>query len=239
MIRIPPPGAPADRDKGILREWRIIEALDGTDVPACPRPSRVCPDASVLGRPFYLMGFVDGWSPMDDQRWPAPFDTDFDARQGLAYQLAEGIALLSKVDWRAKGLTDLGRPDGFHERQVERWTGFFDRIKGRELAGMDAATAWLADPPAARFHPGPHARRLPVRQRHVLRTARPPGWPPSSTGRWAPSATRNSTWRGWCRAGPRTPSGRGCRGELRRLTRDAVALAVGRALRGGLRPTGR
>ena len=64
VLRMPPPGAPPDRDKGILREWRIIEALDGTDVPHTAAVG-VCPDASVLGRPFYLMGFVDGWSPMD------------------------------------------------------------------------------------------------------------------------------------------------------------------------------
>ena len=55
----------------------------------------------------------------------------------------EGIALLSKVDWRARGLDDLGRPDGFHERQVDRWTAFFERIKGRELPGFDEASAWL------------------------------------------------------------------------------------------------
>ncbi len=73
VIRMPPPGAPADRDKGILREWRIIEALDGTDVPHT-KAVGVCDDASVLGRPFYLMGFVDGWSPMDQHaRWPEPF----------------------------------------------------------------------------------------------------------------------------------------------------------------------
>jgi aminoglycoside phosphotransferase (APT) family kinase protein len=142
VIRIPPTGAPADRDKGILREWRIIEALDGTDVPHTPAVA-MCEDASVLGRPFYLMGFVDGWSPMDQTGWPAPFDADLDARAGLAYQLVEGIALLSKVDWRAKGLQDLGRPDGFHERQVDRWTAFLDRIKGRELPGFDVAAAWL------------------------------------------------------------------------------------------------
>ena len=153
VIRIPPPGAPPDRDKGILREWRIIEALDGTDVPHTPAVA-VCPDASVLGRPFYLMGFVDGWSPMDRMGWPAPFDTDLEARQGLAYQLAEGIALLSKVDWRAKGLTDLGRPDGFHERQVDRWTTFFERIKGRELDGMETATKWLRAHRPLDFIPG-------------------------------------------------------------------------------------
>jgi aminoglycoside phosphotransferase (APT) family kinase protein len=153
VIRLPPPGAPPDRDKGILREWRIVEALDGTDVPHTAAVA-VCADPQVLGRPFYLMGFVDGWSPMDSKRWPAPFDTDLTARQGLAYQLAEGIALLSKVDWKAKGLADLGRPDGYHERQVDRWTGFFDRIKQRELPGMATATKWLGAHRPLDFIPG-------------------------------------------------------------------------------------
>ena len=124
-LRIPPPAAPESRDEGILREWRIIEALDGTDVPHTPAIA-ACKDTSALGRAFYVMGFVEGWSPMGIERgtWPAPFDTDLEARKGLAYQLVEGIALLSKVDWQAKGLQDLGRPDGFHERQVDRWTAF-------------------------------------------------------------------------------------------------------------------
>jgi aminoglycoside phosphotransferase (APT) family kinase protein len=155
VIRMPPPGAPPDRDKGILREWRIIEALDGTEVPHTSAVA-VCSDPAVLGRPFYLMGFVDGWSPMelDQRRWPEPFDTDYAAREGLAYQLAEGIALLSKVDWKAKGLSDLGRPDGFHERQVARWTGFFERIKGREIDGLDVATEWLRTHRPLDFIPG-------------------------------------------------------------------------------------
>jgi aminoglycoside phosphotransferase (APT) family kinase protein len=154
VIRMPPPGAPPDRDKGILREWRIIEALDGTDVPHTAAVG-VCDDASVLGRPFYLMGFVDGWSPMDTHgKWPEPFNSDLAARAGLSYQLAEGIALLSKVDWKAKGLQDLGRPDGFHERQVDRWTGFFERIKKRELSGLDVATDWLKTHKPLDFIPG-------------------------------------------------------------------------------------
>jgi aminoglycoside phosphotransferase (APT) family kinase protein len=155
VLRMPPPDAPRDRDKGILREWRIIDALDGTEVPHTAAVG-VCPDASVLGRPFYLMGFVHGWSPMDldQRRWPEPFDSDLAARAGLAYQLAEGIALLSKVDWKAKGLQDLGRPDGFHERQVDRWTGFFERIKGREIDGLAVATEWLRAHRPLDFIPG-------------------------------------------------------------------------------------
>jgi aminoglycoside phosphotransferase (APT) family kinase protein len=152
-LRIPPAAAPASRDEGIYREWRIIAALDGTDVPHTPAVA-VCTDPAVLGRTFYLMGFVDGWSPMGRRGWAAPFDTDLTARPGLAYQLAEGIALLSKVDWRAKGLHDLGRPDGFHERQVDRWTAFLDRIKGRELPGFDEAAAWLRAHRPIDFVPG-------------------------------------------------------------------------------------
>jgi len=153
-MRIPPTTAPPDRDKGIVREWRLIEALNGTDVPHTEAIA-VCTDPSVLGRTFYLMGFVDGWSPMNARDgWPAPFDTDLDARRGLAFELIEGIARLSKVDWRAKGLEDLGRPEGFHERQVDRWTAFLERIKGRELPGFDEAAAWLRTHQPLDFIPG-------------------------------------------------------------------------------------
>jgi aminoglycoside phosphotransferase (APT) family kinase protein len=154
-LRIPPTSAPASRDGGILREWRIIEALRGTDVPHTPAIA-ACTDASVLGRTFYLMGFVDGWSPMglQDHRWPAPFDGDLESRRGLALQLVEGIALLSKVDWRSRGLEDLGRPEGFHERQVARWTSFLERVKSRELPGFDEASAWLATHHPLDYVPG-------------------------------------------------------------------------------------
>jgi aminoglycoside phosphotransferase (APT) family kinase protein len=152
-LRIPPPPAPTSRDEGILREWRIIEALDGSDVPHT-KAIAACTDTSVLGRTFYIMGYVDGWSPMGVDKWPEPFDTDLDARRGLALQLVEGIALLSKVDWQARGLGELGRPDGFHERQVDRWTGFLERIKGRDLPGLVEASAWLRSHHPIDYVPG-------------------------------------------------------------------------------------
>ena len=70
VIRIPPELAPPDRDEGLLREWQIVERLDGTEVPHAPSIA-ACKDTSVLGRPFYLMGFVEGWSPMSRETWPA------------------------------------------------------------------------------------------------------------------------------------------------------------------------
>jgi aminoglycoside phosphotransferase (APT) family kinase protein len=152
-LRKPPIAAPAGRDDGILREWRIIAALDGTDVPHT-KAIAVCTDPAVLGRPFYLMGFVDGWSSMGTDGWPAPFDDDPEARRGLAFELVEGIARLGSVDWQAKGLQDLGRPDGFHERQTERWLRFYGRIRGRDLPGMDEATRWLEAHRPIDFVPG-------------------------------------------------------------------------------------
>jgi aminoglycoside phosphotransferase (APT) family kinase protein len=98
------------------------------------------------------MGIETG--PGGERPWPAPFDTDIEARRGLAFQLVEGIALLGNVDWRAQGLEDLGRPDGFHERQVDRWTAFLERIKGRELPGFDEASAWLRAHRPIDFIPG-------------------------------------------------------------------------------------
>lgn len=64
------------------------------------------------------------------------------------------MALLSRVDWKAKGLADLGRPDGFHERQVDRWTRYLERVKGRELPGFEVAAAWLRTHKPLDYVPG-------------------------------------------------------------------------------------
>jgi aminoglycoside phosphotransferase (APT) family kinase protein len=151
-LRMPPRDAPGARDDGILREWRIIEALDGTDVPHTAALG-VCKDRAVLGRPFYLMGFVDGWSPMAGSL-PEPWASDAEARSELAYQLIEGIVQMGAVDWQARGLAELGRPDGYHDRQVSRWTRFYERIRTRELPGFDEATRWLETHRPLDFVPG-------------------------------------------------------------------------------------
>jgi aminoglycoside phosphotransferase (APT) family kinase protein len=151
-LRKPPTGAPAARDEGIIREWRIIKGLDGTEVPHTAAIG-VCEDSSVLGRPFYLMGFVEGWSPMGGEL-PEPFNADREARRGLAYELVSGIVSMGNVDWRAQGMGDLGRPDGFHDRQVPRWTSFYERVRSRDVPGYDEATAWLAARRPIDFVPG-------------------------------------------------------------------------------------
>ncbi len=61
---------------------------------------------------------------------------------------------MGAVDWQAKGLSDVGRSEGFHDRQVDRWLAFYDRVKTREIPGMDEATQWLRTHRPIDFVPG-------------------------------------------------------------------------------------
>ena len=152
VLRMPGARADAARIDGLLREIRLVRALRGTDVPHAELIA--ANDAGdLLGMPFYVMRAIDGWSPMDGG-WPAPFDTDLTARRGLAFELVDGAAKLGRVDWRAQGLDGFGRPDGFHERQVDRWLAFLDSYRVRELPGLDEAADWLRRNRPGHYMPG-------------------------------------------------------------------------------------
>ncbi|HTT87281.1 MAG TPA: phosphotransferase, partial [Acidimicrobiales bacterium] len=96
-LRRPPRIVPEGRNETMLREYRLLAALADTDVPHA-RAVAVCDDPEMMGGCFYLMEYVDGWSPMGGGGWPAPFDADPTARSALAFQLVDGIARLSRVD---------------------------------------------------------------------------------------------------------------------------------------------
>ncbi len=152
VLRMPGARADAARIDGLLREIRLVRALSGTDV---PHAELIAADdaGDLLGMPFYVMAAIDGWSPMNGG-WPAPYDTDLTARRDLAFELVDGAAKLGRVDWRAAGLTGFGRPDGFHERQVDRWLAFLDSYRVRELPGLDTAADWLRGNRPSHYTPG-------------------------------------------------------------------------------------
>ena len=153
-LRRPPRKVPKGRNETMLREYRVLHALRDSDVPHT-RAHAVCEDTEVLGAAFYLMDFVDGWSPMNmGGTWPAPFDADFEARRGLAYELIDAIAKLGQVDWRAAGLEGFGKPEGFLDRQVDRWLHHLKSFQFRELPGLDVAAQWLRGHTPGSFRPG-------------------------------------------------------------------------------------
>ena len=152
-LRRPPRRVPKGRNETMLREYRVLEALKDTDVPHS-RVLAVCDDPSLFGACFYVMEYVDGWSCMNLDGWPEPFDRDLEARRGLAWELVDAIARLGQVDWKARGLEGFGRPDGFHERQVDRWYAHLDGFRFREIPGLDEAGEWLRRHKPKTYTPG-------------------------------------------------------------------------------------
>jgi aminoglycoside phosphotransferase (APT) family kinase protein len=153
VLRMPPPGADAARQDGLRRELRLLRALADTDVPHA-RLVAGCDAPDVLGLPFYLMRHVDGWSPTSTSGWVEPYRSTPALRGPLGFGLVEGAARLASVDWQGRGLQDFGRPDGFHDRQVDRWTRFLDRFAFRELPGLEEAGEWLRAHRPKRWEPG-------------------------------------------------------------------------------------
>jgi aminoglycoside phosphotransferase (APT) family kinase protein len=141
VLRRPARVALEGADRGIRREFRVLTALEGTTVPHA-RPVVLCDDTDVVGSVFYLMTWVDGFMPVGEL--PAAFGDDPDAPRQLAFALTDVLADLGGLDWRDLGLADFGRPDGFHERQRDRWIGQYQSYDRQELPGIEPAAAWLA-----------------------------------------------------------------------------------------------
>ncbi|MFI5041254.1 MAG: phosphotransferase family protein [Acidimicrobiales bacterium] len=142
VLRRPPSVKNDPSASDTRREWRILTALEGTPVPH-PTPRLLCEDLDVLGAPFMIMDVVDGFTPGFEL--PARFADDNGLRRDLAMSYVDGCAALACVDWRSRGLTGLGKPDGFLERQVPRWLAQLDRYRTRALPQLDFITAWLDD----------------------------------------------------------------------------------------------
>jgi aminoglycoside phosphotransferase (APT) family kinase protein len=138
ILRRPPrvPISPSAHD--VRREYRVLQALGGTDVPHA-RTHLLCEDDDVIGAPFFVMDEVRGRALAGDL---GPFATT-EGRRDVGLALVDALARLHRLDWEALGLGDFGRPDGYTARQVERWTGQLDRYRIRELPDLDAAAAWL------------------------------------------------------------------------------------------------
>ena len=141
VLRRPPAVKNDPSASNTLREWRILQALEGTAVPH-PEPVLFCADIGVLGSEFMLMAVVDGFTPGFDL--PEPFLGDVTLRRDLGMAYVDGLVHLAAVDWRAKGLADLGKPAGFLARQVPRWLAQLDRYRTRDLPELDFLTEWLS-----------------------------------------------------------------------------------------------
>ena len=147
VLRRPPVNKRTNSDETMRREARVLAALSGS---AVPHPGLIAaePDPEALGAAFYLMEPIDGFNAT--LGLPAPFNNDLGWQRDMGLSMPDAIAALAAVDYVAVGLADLGRFDGWAERQVGRWRRQLDSYSeldgygGPNIPGVDEVGDWLA-----------------------------------------------------------------------------------------------
>jgi aminoglycoside phosphotransferase (APT) family kinase protein len=138
-IRRPPLGhlLPSAHDMG--REFRVMHGLGQVGFPVPPTHA-LCTDHEIIGSDFVVMGFVDGRviASGEDSATLTPDECSTASRL-----LIDGLAALHRVDVEAAGLSALGRPSGYLQRQVRRWSDQWPLTKTQDLASIDALRDWL------------------------------------------------------------------------------------------------
>jgi aminoglycoside phosphotransferase (APT) family kinase protein len=151
VLRRPPAGAAVRGGHDMLREHRLLSRLAPVYAKA-PRPIAACEDPSVLGAPFYLMERVRGVILRRHRVLARPVDV-----AALSAALVDTLCELHAVDVTAAGLADLGKPQGYGERQVRGWTERWNASRTGEVPAVEGAARWLneqawPDAPAALVH---------------------------------------------------------------------------------------
>jgi aminoglycoside phosphotransferase (APT) family kinase protein len=134
VLRRPPLGHVLPTAHDMAREFRVLSALADTDVPT-PRPFALCEDMGYIGAPFYVMEYKPG--VIIAEAPPSGYAESAEERRRLSLALVDALVRLHGVDYEAVGLSDFGRPQGYLERQVRRWSEQWERSKTRELLAID------------------------------------------------------------------------------------------------------
>lgn len=138
VLRRPPHGAAAKGGHDMPREYRILEALAGTDVPV-PAPLALCEDTAVLGAPFYVMERVVGVVLRDMETVRAL--TDAAAMRQVCKSFVATLARVHAV--RSPALSALGKGEGYVARQVKGWSERYARARTDDVVDMTAIAEWL------------------------------------------------------------------------------------------------
>jgi aminoglycoside phosphotransferase (APT) family kinase protein len=141
ILRKKPPGKLLPSAHAVDREYRILYALQDTEVPV-PRTHLLCEDESIIGTAFYIMEVVEGRVFRDATASQAKGPEE---RAALFDSVVRTLAGIHGVDWQAKGLADFGKPGNYMARQVHRWTKQYTASQTRDIESMNHLMAWLPE----------------------------------------------------------------------------------------------
>jgi aminoglycoside phosphotransferase (APT) family kinase protein len=155
VLRRPPFGPVAPTAHDMPREYRLLSAISPV-FPLAPQPYLLCEDVAVIGAPFYLMERRRGLVVRRDI--PPEIGDDLALRRGISEAIVDTLAALHSVDIVPGGLSGLGKPVGFMQRQVKGWADRWERAKSSDVPEIDQVVKWLSD----RLPPDPDPRNLPT-----------------------------------------------------------------------------
>ncbi len=141
VLRRPPLSHVQPTAHDMKREFRVISALAATDVPV-PGTVALCEDASVNDAPFYVMEYVEGFVPADATEFARRFDEG--ARRRIGEELIDILVHLHSIVPDDVGLGDFGKPEGYLERQVRRFSDQLTRVKTRDVPDLEELARRLA-----------------------------------------------------------------------------------------------
>ncbi len=142
VLRRPPFGTQVKTAHDMGREFRVLSAL-GPAWAKAPTPLALCDDESLLGCTFYIVERVRGLILRRDP--PPGLDLNPTAAKRLSEAFVDTLVELHQIDADAVGLGDLGRPDGYVERQVSGWVGRYQKAKTDDVADVERVATWLTE----------------------------------------------------------------------------------------------
>ena len=140
VLRKKPAGTLLPSAHAVDREYRVMKALGGSDVPV-PRMLCLCDDDSIIGTMFFVMDFADGRSFWD----PALPGLELAERGAIYGEMNRVIAALHSIDYQAVGLGDYGKPGNYFARQIGRWIKQYRASETRRIPSMESLIAWLPE----------------------------------------------------------------------------------------------
>jgi len=141
VLRRPPFGSKVKTAHDMGREYKVLSHLSQAYPPA-PRPLALCDDVSVLGAPFYVMQRIHG--VILRKGIPEGVSLPPQKLRTLCESFIDNLLTLHAVDWKAIGLSDLGKPEGYVERQVSGWTRRYKDSQTDDIPVIEEVARWLA-----------------------------------------------------------------------------------------------
>lgn len=140
VLRKKPPGKLLPSAHQVEREYRVMKALAGTDVPV-PQMRLLCEDDAVIGTPFFVMEYVHGRVL---ENFTLPNQTPAE-RRAIYLDMARVLAALHTLDYADLGLEDFGKPGNYFSRQISRWSKQYVAAKTDEIVSMERLMAYLPE----------------------------------------------------------------------------------------------